>query len=340
MSSEVLLPKSETSSRPAASRCRAVLRFVGVLVLLLAVWEGSSCFVAYTDDAYLTSDLVSVAPEVTGPVSAVDVHDNQVMRRGERLFSIDRTPFELALRQAEAAVQETKAQLPVDAALLAAAMADQKAAVAALDLTTIDEQRARSLVRTADVPAQALDTAMSRRRQNEAQVQAAGATVLQAQQTQRLHESTIATAEAAAALDRWRLDRTEVVAPVDGPVSNLRLRAGDMATAHVPSLGVVDGHAWRIEANFKEDTLRHLAPGHPAWVWLDAMPWRFYRAHIEGVSHAVAREQVQPGVLPYVAPTVNWIRLDRRFPVHIQLDEPPPNMRLFMGSDARVLVFY
>lgn len=334
------MTEADSPPRPGTSRRGAVARFIGGIVLLLAVWEGSSFVLAYTDDAYLTSDLVSVAAEVTGPVAAVHVHDNQVMRQGEKLFSIDRTPFELALRQAEATVQQTQAQLPVDAALLGAAMADQKAAVAALDLTTVNEARAQSLVRTADTPVQALDAATSRRRQNEAQVQSATAAILRAQQTQRLHESTIATAQAAAALDRWRLDRTDITAPVDGPVSNLRLRVGDMAVAHAPVLGVVDGHAWRIQANFKEDTLRHFAPGHPAWVWLDAMPWHLYRAHIEGVSHAIAREQAASGVLPYVAPTVNWIRLDRRFPVHIQLDEPPLNMRLFMGSDARVLVFY
>jgi len=41
-----------------------------------------------------------------------------------------------------------------------------------------------------------------------------------------------------------------------------------------------------------------------------------------------------------VAPTVDWIRVTRRMPVRIELDDPPSNMHLFMGSDARAIVFY
>ena len=44
-------------------------------------------------------------------------------------------------------------------------------------------------------------------------------------------------------------------------------------------------------------------------------------------------------LLPYVAPTTDWIRLQRRFPVTIYLDEPPPDGELFMGADARTVIF-
>ena len=43
--------------------------------------------------------------------------------------------------------------------------------------------------------------------------------------------------------------------------------------------------------------------------------------------------------LPYVAPTTDWIRLQRRIPVTIVLDEPPPDGKLYMGADARTVVF-
>jgi multidrug resistance efflux pump len=45
-------------------------------------------------------------------------------------------------------------------------------------------------------------------------------------------------------------------------------------------------------------------------------------------------------LVPYVSPTVNWIRLDRRIPVRLQLINPPPPQNLFMGADARVLALY
>ena len=50
------------------------------------------------------------------------------------------------------------------------------------------------------------------------------------------------------------------------------------------TVGIMDGQAWRVAENYKENYLRHLKPGHTARVWLDAHPWRLYRARIQGVT--------------------------------------------------------
>ena len=46
-----------------------------------------------------------------------------------------------------------------------------------------------------------------------------------------------------------------------------------------------------------------------------------------------------PMLLPYVAPTTDWIRLQRRIPVTIVLVDPPPYGTLYMGADARTVIF-
>ncbi len=86
--------------------------------------------------------------------------------------------------------------------------------------------------------------------------------------------------------------------------------------------------------------LRHLKPGHPARVWLDAHPWRLYRARIQGIAHGISREPNGKALLPYVSPSVDWIRLQRRIPVRIILQDLPDADGLFMGTDARTLVIY
>ena len=45
-------------------------------------------------------------------------------------------------------------------------------------------------------------------------------------------------------------------------------------------------------------------------------------------------------MLPYVAPTTDWIRLERRFPVTLVLQEQSPDIVLHMGADARTLILY
>jgi multidrug resistance efflux pump len=65
----------------------------------------------WTRDGRVKAYVVQVAPDVTGLVTKVYVHDNQEVKAGEPLFEIDRARFELALRQAEAQVVAAQAQL-------------------------------------------------------------------------------------------------------------------------------------------------------------------------------------------------------------------------------------
>ena len=65
----------------------------------------------WTRDGRVRADIVGVAPDVSGLVSEVAMHDNQKVNKGQLLFRIDRARFELALRQAEAVVASRKAAL-------------------------------------------------------------------------------------------------------------------------------------------------------------------------------------------------------------------------------------
>jgi multidrug resistance efflux pump len=65
----------------------------------------------WTRDGRVKAYVVQVAPDVTGQVTKVYVHDNQQVKAGEALFDIDRARFELALRQSEAQVTAAQAAL-------------------------------------------------------------------------------------------------------------------------------------------------------------------------------------------------------------------------------------
>ena len=65
----------------------------------------------WTRDGRVKAYVVQVAPDVTGQVTKVYVHDNQQVNAGDLLFEVDRARFELALRQAEAAEQAAQAAL-------------------------------------------------------------------------------------------------------------------------------------------------------------------------------------------------------------------------------------
>ncbi|HSY88154.1 MAG TPA: biotin/lipoyl-binding protein, partial [Verrucomicrobiae bacterium] len=91
-----------------------VLLVVGVVVAAFLAYEIATYFVAYTDDAYVRTDLVAVAPEVTGPIISLYVHDNQPVKKGDPLFTIDPVPFRLVVDQQQAEINEAQAQIVAD----------------------------------------------------------------------------------------------------------------------------------------------------------------------------------------------------------------------------------
>ena len=132
----------------AKSRLRRLVTVGGTLLILFILWETFTFFVAYTDDAYVRSDLVAVAPEVTGPITTVHVVDNQTVKKGDKLVSIDPVPFQLDVNQRQAQIDEASALLKVAQEELTTA---QEALVAATSTHTYAvEQQARFAVLAAE----------------------------------------------------------------------------------------------------------------------------------------------------------------------------------------------
>jgi multidrug efflux system membrane fusion protein len=319
---------------------RRVLLVLSAMAIALALYWASGYFFAYTDDAYVTSDLVSVAPYVSGRIVSVDIVDNQTVKKGELLAMIDPTPFQLALNEKQAKRNEAEAQLAVDRDIIASAQAARDDAAAKERLASDNLRRATPVAAAGFVSRQALDEATAKVQEAQAALADAAAAVAKAQQLLALHQAIVTTITAEIAVAQWQLDQTKLLAPVDGAITNLTLRIGDQAVENAPLIGLVDAHAWRIFANYKESVIRHMTVGRAAWVWLDTYPWHVHRATIQGIARGISREQTERKLLPYVAPTTDWIRLERRFPVTLVLRDPSSDLVLHMGADARALMFY
>jgi membrane fusion protein, multidrug efflux system len=319
---------------------RRVLLVLSSIVLALALYWASGYFFAYTDDAYVTSDLVSVAPYVSGRIISVNIVDNQPVKKGELLAAIDPTPFQLALNEKRAKKTEAEAQLAVDRDVITATQAQREDAAAKERLASDNLRRATPITAEGFLSRQALDTATAADQEAKAVLADAEAAIAKAQQMLTLHQATVTTITAEIAYLQWQFEQTKLLAPADGTITQLTLRVGDQAVENAPLIGLVDAHAWRIYANYKESVIRHMKVGHTAWVWLDAYPWRIHRATIQGIARGISREQTERKLLPYVAPTTDWIRLERRFPVTLVLQDQSPDITLHMGADARTIMFY
>jgi membrane fusion protein, multidrug efflux system len=328
------------SQNAPAQRTPRRRRWIILLLCLGTVvyFESDRVFV-YTDDAYVQSDFVPVAPEVNGIVRSVDVTDNQPVKVGDRLLQLDPEPFRLSLALKQEQVAAAIADMEEKTAAATVIVSQIDSANAALQFAQQNYDRIKSLVADQTVSKEQFDSATDNLRQAQERLAQASAQAGVAARQVDIAKVAVEAAKAEQAIAAYDLSRTEVKAPVDGYVTNLTLRPGVYARVGSPLIGLVDANRFRITANFKEYVASGLKPGTTVWIWLDSHPWRVVRGRVESVGRGIARNDTPGLLLPYVAPTTNWIRLQRRLPVTIAFDRSLPWNDLYMGADARVLIF-
>lgn len=134
------------------------------------------------------------------------------------------------------------------------------------------------------------------------------------------------------------LKRTQVLATVDGYVTNLNVHRGDYARVGDPKMAVVDKDSFWVYGFFEETKLPHIRVGDKAE--LQMMSGEVLKGHVESISRGIY-DRDNPESRELVAdvnPTFNWVRLAQRVPVRIQIDEIPEGFLLAAGTTCTVIV--
>ncbi|WP_051261261.1 HlyD family secretion protein [Desulfovibrio inopinatus] len=319
---------------------RVLLLLLSVLFLLFVIYWASTYFMVYSDDAYVDSDLIGAAPLVDGPIIAVYVQDNQAVNIGDALYAIDPKPYELKVLQAKSALSESSAQLALLKSSYATAVSRKKEKLDALDLARKTHARFSDLIEKQAISQEEFDTKNELFKTASDELEAATSELVTAEAALTVQADLVAVAQAAYDLAVYYRDHTTVCASVAGFVNALRIRPGDYVKAGQAVVGIVDDSAWRVVSNYREYLVRHMEPGQKVVVYLDGHPWQLFSGVVEGIGRGISRSLSKPKLLPYVDPTIDWIRLPKRLPVRIRLVDVPASVRLHMGADARTLVMY
>jgi RND family efflux transporter MFP subunit len=146
--------------------------------------------------------------------------------------------------------------------------------------------------------------------------------------------------QADAALDaaRLNLERTRVLAPVDGFITNLSTYRGDYAIAGSAKLAIIDSHSFWVYGYFEETKIRYVKAGDRADMRL--MSGGILTGHVESISRGIYdRDNPESrDLLADVNPTFNWVRLAQRVPVRIHIDQVPQDVLLAAGMTCTVTV--
>jgi RND family efflux transporter MFP subunit len=137
---------------------------------------------------------------------------------------------------------------------------------------------------------------------------------------------------------KLNLQRTRVLAAVDGYVTNLNVHRGDYARMGEAKMAVVDQNSFWVYGFFEETKLPHVRIGDPADMQL--MSGEVMKGHVESIARAIYdRDNPESReLIADVNPTFNWVRLAQRVPVRIHLDQVPEGVVLAAGITCTVIV--
>ena len=327
-------------------KLQSILRFVlTVAILLIASLVAHSLWKRYmyspwTRDARVRADIVRIAPDVSGIVTSVPVHDNQEVRKGDLLFVVDQARFRYAVEQAQA-------NLAAAEAAARAAGASSEAANAAISARRADYEKAsEQSQRREKMPGNVISAEM--RSDAAASANSARASLHHAEATHDQasagrEQAVAAVQQASVALDRAKLDleRTEVRAPVDGYVTNLEIHPGDYAAAGTARIALIDRNSYWVYGYFEETKLPYVHVG-------DDVEIRFIagdvvvHGRVESIARGIGDTENPTGssLLANVTPTFSWVRLAQRVPVRIAIDAAhlPQGFTLATGMTATVIL--
>ena len=318
-------PLEEKKTHP--KRARILLQITGLFLLIALTcflyWWIWARFNEYTDDAYVSGNLIYITPQVSGIVTQIYADDTQRVRKNQLLFELDKTDFVIALEKSKANLAETirdVAQLFIQAkqkqALILAAKAE-------FTKNGEDFERRASLINSGGVSAEDLSHAeaalitsyflLISKEQDffSSCAQIEGTTV-------ENHPKVLKAMEELK--NAWvQLKRCTLRAPTDGLLAQRSAQVGQRVNPAEPLLAIIPLDQMWVEANFKEDQIGKMQIGQMANITTDtygtSVPFQGKIVGIGGGTGSVF------SVLPPQNATGNWIKIVQRVPVRIQLKE-------------------
>ena len=321
---------------------------VVVLIVLSLLWYFiSDRLTPYTSQARVQAFVVPIAAEVAGTVLKVHVKNNDEVQRGQPLLDIDPTQYKIALQRSRSDYEATRLSVGASTASVESAKAAVQAAIANSVFAQQDATRLEQIHKEdpGAISLRRVESAQSNRIKARSQVEAAKADLVRAQETAgERGENNAQLLSARAAIEKAELDlkRTAVVAPARGSVTDLRIDAGQYAQTGAPLMTLIAIHDLWINADMTENNLGNIKPGDTAAIVLDVMPGEVLKGRVRSVGTGIGPDKPpQPGTLPAVENSRDWLRQAQRFPVAVEFD-PSERDRLRgvrIGGQADVLIY-
>ncbi|MEO8253630.1 MAG: HlyD family secretion protein [Flavobacterium sp.] len=321
-----------------------------VVLVLLGVVYGSYKYIHSlshegTDDAQVEKNMNPIIPRVSGYVKKVYIKDNDFVKKGDTLFTIDQKDYQLKIDEATAALAAAEGNFEVSKADIGSILANIsvsdanvksaggniESAKIKLGLATNDFNRYSNLYKNHTITKQQYEQAQATKQEAENQVRilkqqerasSFQKSVIQAKSVVSKKEIDVASANikrAQALLESAQLNLTYTVitAAIDGQVSKIDIQPGQLVQPGQSLFYIINNNEAWVIANFKETQLNKMVSGQKVTLKVDAYPDYEFSGTVTSFSPATG---ARFSILPPDNATGNFVKTIQRLPVKISID--------------------
>lgn len=333
-------PQPKTSPRRAAKR---PLLFALLPLVLIAggYFYVTGGKIMSTDNAYVQADMVGVSTDVPGTVVSIEVHDNEVVKKGQVLYRLKRDTFQTALEGAKAQLGTVHDQILTLQASYQLALAQIVQADADLSYYQTVFKRQQDLVATgagtkANFDSAQHDLEVTKQKILVAKAQAAATLAQLGGDPNQPLEKNPFYLQAKSGVDNAErdLNDTVVTAPFDGVVTNVNaIQVGSYLQTSQQAFSLVSTTQLWVAASPKETELTHVRTGQPATLTIDTYPGIAWKGVVESISPASGSSF---SLLPAQNTTGNWVKVVQRIPIRVRIEDLGGKPPLRVGMSVTV----
>ena len=348
-------PTHSTTQIPAKSKRKKNLLVFTLIVLAIAAvtlwlyitqWR----YQVSTEDAYVSGNQVQINAQISGTVTAIGVNDTDMVKAGQTLVTLDQADNGLALEtakaqlrtairqyktqtatiqqadvnisQAQTAMNEVQSQIESAKITLLAAQSDYQRRAALMASQAVSQEEVQHAADTVKKAQAQLDAAVAKQATARSAVVTAQAqrnvTIANLGKNDVLSQPAVQTAMANIQTAWLNLNRTQIIAPIDGQIAKRGVQLGQKISAGTPLMVIVPLHDLWVDANFKESQIKDIHLGQAVNLTSDIYGKEVvYHGKVIGLSAGTGSAF---SVLPAQNATGNWIKVTQRLPVRIALD--------------------
>ena len=299
-----------------------------------------------TDDAQVEKNMNPIIPKISGYITKVFVKDNQIVKKGDTLFTIDNSDFLVKIEEAKANLAAAESGFEVSKADNGSAVANIgvsesnvnsasgsiESAKIRLSRAKNDYDRYKNLYDNRSITKQQFEQAEAAKLEAENQIKilidppkasaslknvAVSKTNVSAKQI-GVASANISRAKAALDAAKLNLSYTIVTAAVDGQVSSIAIQNGQLVQPGQALFFVINNNETWVVANFKETQLNKMREGQKVILKMDAFPDTEFEGEITSFAPTTGSKM---SILPPDNATGNFIKTVQRLPVKISFTD-------------------